>query len=149
MKIRNGFVSNSSSSSFIVGYGVVRQGAEHELRDFLKEQGLAVYEYGIATLRKYKAARFQRGMDLGFIDFPIKVDEIDDNDLICVIEIANNEGDGTEFYAYPNYEPNYEQAKNIDFYSEKQQEIIKMLSDGRFFDKNKPYEHLIGAARNG
>ena len=31
MKIRSGFVSNSSSSSFIAGYGVV---PEHKMKDF-------------------------------------------------------------------------------------------------------------------
>lgn len=38
MKIRSGFVSNSSSSSFIVGIGLIRPGKENEVKQIFHER---------------------------------------------------------------------------------------------------------------
>lgn len=40
MKIRSGFVSNSSSSSFIIGIGLVRPGKEKEVADIYGENNI-------------------------------------------------------------------------------------------------------------
>lgn len=40
MKIRSGFVSNSSSSSFIVGVGLIRPGKEHEVAKIFGEENI-------------------------------------------------------------------------------------------------------------
>jgi len=52
MKIRNGFVSNSSSSSFVVGFNPVPETKE-ELKEMLwgDLEALGAYDYGITTER--------------------------------------------------------------------------------------------------
>ena len=136
MKIRNSFVSNSSSSSFITGYGVIDTKKYDELIKFIKER----CDYNESFLIGLKK-------DLDLIYTNVSVDDsISDTDLILVVNYWNGEGD-SEFYDSWG-EPDYTKASDINFYSEEQQELIHALSEGTFFDKTKPYDCSFGARKD-
>lgn len=150
MKIRNGFVSNSSSSSFIVGYGVVSKKQRKNLEDYL-EARISKFEYKIFNVGKFK----DEYKNIGFIEFPINYNGIPDDALMCTVFIENNEGDGgdspffQECDSFGSYKSGYELAQEENFYPKNQQDVIKIFKTKKFFDKNFNCKYEIGAERNG
>jgi hypothetical protein len=158
MKIRTGFVSNSSSSSFIIGYGSVtnRQKFEsycnkYEIEFSLIDKTGKLYSHdGVELIDADWLDPDDRIITAGNeTEIIIPKDFSDfDNGLILRVEITNDEGDGEFYSQYDDYRyhgPDYEKAKHKEFYSEKQQKIIELFDQD--FIKNSKY--IIGAERNG
>lgn len=139
MKIRNGFVSNSSSSSFIIGYGVVPNNKQKNLIKTIKK--CVKYDWEFKLIKAKDVEDNLKQLDVDKL-------RLSDDDILLFVEIYNHEGDEI-FYNEEDECFNYSIANDISFYSDKQQKIIKILSDGRFFDKTKPYIYRIGACRIG
>jgi len=140
MKIRNGFVSNSSSSSFIIGIARITDinafmvwKRKMGCRDIKIVDGNDNWGYRIGIGKVYVDAPINSGSE---ISLPCK--EGDDIAIVC---IGNNEGD-TEFMEYG--ELNYD--IDLAHFDEVQQEIYNTFKSSKFFGDSKAF---FGAGRNG
>ncbi len=153
MKVRNGFVSNSSSSSFILGYGVVKD--EQKLQKYLKDNKIEVsevidmdnnYNADVKLFHEYSLWEEDLYLNGGnCTDLKIPEKYVNSENKILVVQILNNEGDST-FYNETRDELDYDKSDYIDFYSTKQQQIIELLKDESIFENP---ELRFGAERNG
>lgn len=145
MKIRNGFVSNSSSSSFILGYGVIKN--EVKLKKYLEENNIKLDGYDVRILKPNleKINSLECCNDASLL-IP---NTLLNNDLFLV-EIANNEGDEgfykAEEFNDDCYDLDYSIAENIVFYSKEQQALIKVFDNKDLIVEG---EVIFGAGRNG
>ena len=125
MKFRLGFVSNSSSSSFIAGYGSVSEDMRADFEETMKFFGAKVY----------KANELKSYFNVMDIFFPEETKI--HNDCMTVFY----EGKEDETYWWDN---DTEEAKDRNFWDAKRNLLITCLEDGYFFDKNKPYNYTFG-----
>lgn len=149
MKLRNGFVSNSSSSSFIVGIAEIVDMAKFESyvekhKIIFDRDGYVINEGSInndcwdlrLTNDKIVVESFETS---------VSVDRKKPLTMFFVVNISNNEGDGS-FWNEEYCEMNYD--IDIDYFDEDQQK-----SYNAFFDKdsglNMENDVRYGAARNG
>lgn len=149
MKIRTNFVSNSSSSSFIVGYGVLKPETRKECLDVLQKcAGNPNNWNGWNT--KLACSLEEGDRYLGFVEFYVDTYGMESTDEVLLVQIENNEGDcNGAFFNPPLYESGWEQAESKDFYDENQQKVIEILDNSKYIDLSKPHNWKIGAERNG
>jgi len=149
LKIRNGFVSNSSSSSFIIGYGVVTN--ETRLRKLFDKNGVQLDSYDVYLLKSgvdnngsKQEANIISGGNNTSIDIPLN---LLNRENLLIVSIQNNEGDyAFSHYLDDDFELDYSPAFAVNFYNKQQQFLINLFSDKTVI-KNGLVK--FGAERNG
>lgn len=145
MKIRNGFVSNSSSSSFIIGWGVIKD--MNSFTTYCKDENITLDFYN-AYLVSDEIKKNRHWYDIcGGNNTEISIPEkYYDAENIVIVDVGNNEGDGGGSPFCKNGEVGYEKADNLDFFPDNQQKLAKMLMNKKLFiDSHVQW----GAERNG
>jgi hypothetical protein len=160
MRSRLGFVSNSSSSSFIIGYGVIKN--RKKFNEYVKEHNIDVDHYDVKIREKNESiynessynnyANPKNSVTLqctnsACIEVP---KNITTKGAVVIVEIGNNEGDDA-FVVYDEngeyVELDYDRAK-FSWFPIHQQDIINLLNDRTIIDQ-KNMEIKYGAERNG
>jgi hypothetical protein len=157
MKIRNGFVSNSSSSSFIVAIAKVVD--EAKVNSWLKSLKINKYDYAIVKVSDVKLAakdcydsliKTKNEVIISSFqsDARISLDNLTESDKILFINVINNEGDSGRFsgcdedgeYSDIDYDI------DLDYFEDDQIKLYKGLSENNgLANIDKRY----GAGRNG
>lgn len=127
MKYRMGFVSNSSSSSFIAGYGFVPDNKKEAFEGTMKSLGIVVnYE-----------SKDEKWNLLDFFFPTAYTKNLPDEKYACI----HYEGDEGSWYWYDHDE---DEARDINWWDKPRRELIKHLENGTFFDKTKPFDYKYG-----
>jgi hypothetical protein len=158
MKIRNGFVSNSSSSSFIIGIAKIKD--MNKCKEYLKENDIAEGRHkgvNIVTLRDIKENEVwdveinkQNKIEISsFTSAVVDIDAngLDDHDNILIYSFCGNEGDGC-FMDDEDGWGDYDYDIDCDFFDKKEQDIIDMLSNPEAAGL-EDCDWTFGAERNG
>jgi hypothetical protein len=144
-------VSNSSSSSFIIGIGRVKD--EQKLRKILAEEGVNDYDYDIKTVKEIKEEKRSDWDNRKFEieSFTYDIVSIDPTQLADddkVITISGCRGDDGDFSIYDNDGDwvDYDYDIDINFFDGLPvSEAIKRFDD-TVVDK---FDMSYGAGRNG
>jgi hypothetical protein len=150
MKVRKGFVSNSSSSSFIVGIARIADKAKFDA--YVKKKGIRLNEeFGDVYLTSVDGSNrwdLQKQGDRMVVEsFQVSASAAikSPTDIFFVVNISNNEGDGP-FWNEQFGEMEYDIG--IDYFADCDQEVY-----AAFFDPESGLEMSgdasYGAARNG
>lgn len=152
MKVRNGFVSNSSSSSFILGLGRVT-----DLNKAQKIKEAFGYSVQIKTLDEivtenngwsdpsFKGSNLTLDCDYACVDISLAATmENDQNTPFIIVSLHNNEGDGCE--GSELYQAVYEGGDLDESYFGTQGVLLNLNEEEHGV---KDYKCTFGAARNG
>ena len=151
MKVRLGFVSNSSGSSFVLAIAVVgkRAGDKERAHDFIKnlvpEKGwdyMVKFET-VNDLMEKGVVRNDSASISGFNGDIVHINGIQWDDEILIVDITNNEGDGP-FWNEEAGEMEYSRA--WDVLPEWQQDLYNELGPDNGFSR---VDKKFGAERNG
>lgn len=168
MKIRTGFVSNSSSSSFIIGIGKVTKNKRSRFKEWYNKitLGNTFYEGEVNFLTSEEIfnkdvhdyipddIEYDYDKDELVVKAPVNSEpeirmpfdplDIDRDSEYFLVTLGNNEGDSA-FYDYGSEELIYDKVDD-DWFEEKQKKILDVLNSGDFFNDVRV---KIGADRNG
>jgi hypothetical protein len=155
MKVRNGFVSNSSSSSFIIGIGVLQD--EDAFNSWRQNVKIDSYDMKVVDPEDYETSYdFKEKEDSFVVVAPIN-DEYPEVELpksgvegkkIVILCKGNDEGDGA-FTSYDPVDPwgELDHDIDLDFFGLEDQRLFKEFGEDisgiAFADKT------YGAGRNG
>ena len=153
MKIRNGFVSNSSSSSFIIGIGIVKN--LEKLKTSLDEIGIKYKDdsvwYEVSFVRSNDLKDKINCLGLNYINSSfndtevyLKKDKVKVDDTLVLVCICNNEGDEAFYRSEDDYECDYD--IDLSYFSVNQQKLIDILNNKELV---KDVDINYGAGRNG
>ena len=157
MKTRSGFVSNSSSSSFILAYGLVSQNNIEKVKNYLSENGIEYIpvkwndKFVYADVKLFeqsldKADRILTGGNDTELIVPREIAESYTFNIITV-ELTNNEGDDAFHDEIYSDSLDYRKAQNKSWYPIKQQKLIELFeSHPELIQYGKV---VYGAERNG
>jgi len=164
MKRRNGFVSNSSSSSFFIGYGIIKD--RQKLSRELMNAGYSLDDYEIKI---YEVGEFDKAIEDNNWDSTWRPEDNDPTDrliihagnditLECkeniydkeffVVTVNNDEGDG-QFAVYDMHGEFIDlvySSVTEDYFGEQQRALINIFKDDTILEKA---EYKVGAERNG
>jgi len=140
MKIRNGFVSNSSSSSFMLGIAIIEDMGKFQ-KWFSSLTSKRDTEIILASTFLKDSSIIQEHNFQSDVNIPLST--IKDDTLLFILNIVNNEGDSA-FYDKYGYDLNYD--IDLDFFDPADAEIYNgMIEENGLTQIDKTY----GAARNG
>ena len=154
MKIRNGFVSNSSSSSFIVGVAKINN--YNEFEKYLKNNNIEL-DYGVKVLTlsniiegtdydlHYSNNKIQVNSFQTYASLNIK--DCKDEDLFLIVNICNNEGDSDFMTSDDDYDIDYDiDMSFFGIHDSKVYDAFYSEESGLDLSKSEVY---YGAGRNG
>jgi len=156
MKIRTGFVSNSSGSSFILGIAKVsdiEKFNEYLIKTGNKIDGMDLSLMSVRTIRNTPADRlffvekiYGLIQTSNFNDTSVSIEDskLNNEDLLFIVNIVNNEGDQAFQSDADSFTPDY----NIDltFFPCEQQKLYEWMNENSGLTM---IEKIYGAARNG
>jgi hypothetical protein len=154
MKIRNGFVSNSSSSSFIVGVAKIND--YNEFEKYLENNNIKLnYEVKVMTLSNIKESNSydmhvnndRIYVDSFQTDVSLNIKDCKDEDLFLIVNICNNEGDSYFMTSDDDYDIDYDiDMSFFDIHDSKVYDAFYNEESGLDLSKSEVY---YGAGRNG
>lgn len=161
MKIRNGFVSNSSSSSYIIGIAIVKD--IEKCKTYITDNKIDD-EVKLSTFKELKDTepwevniRKDKSIEIESFDgaiVSVNIEDLKDNDYVLTYCFFGNEGDG-HFYEREDgddgwLEPNYDKVYDDNFFNKTEENVMAMLdsSNEAGLDEERT-QWIIGASRNG
>jgi hypothetical protein len=156
MKIRFGCISNSSSSSFIIGLAKVKN--MKKLREYISKLQIdgTVFIDHIGNIKKQikndKYEMWGISVDDHYVNVTADVNSDPcislpyktDNDKVLIVKIGNDEGDSP---FWNNYTEEYEYDIDDTYFHGDQSKILNLLMSDNELIKDSKY--LYGAERNG
>jgi len=146
VKIRNGFVSNSSSSSFIVGIGEIKN--KNLLKEYFEKYGIQEnYEIKVGDKVKLKEHINSSGdsITVDVCNSMSLTKNIKDDTEYLIAQITNDEGD-SDFWVEEDGDFDYSSAEDVSYYCSEQQKIIELFNNSNIITDG---EVAFGAERNG
>jgi len=153
MKTRQGFVSNSSSSSFIVGIAKITD--EKKFHKYLKDNNLKVtFDFGIYKVKDIDTNTFdvQKTPNLVQVrsfyqDVSLPLKDLKDDDSIFYLNIINDEGDYGQFASDKYGDIDYD--IDLDYFNETEQKLYSIFDTPDIGIDCKTSTVTYGAGRNG